>query len=261
MTIVDFKFNEMAIEYAVRHGYGAGECGGHGLVAMRESMENYTAGKGFGFIDDGLGEPLQAYEQWTGYYQCECVERVVKVNSETALSLFKEAGVETWDWKGMLVFDASKRKGREIAQQITNSLYDYPLLSDDRHSELEWDDAVSWVESLNIPDGIDAGDVVNLLSEIPHCGHCSSIDEDDVIEVLKEMGWRRCADNCGDWLKTEKEDALCYDCAESASVVPACEHVFLTIDTAKHNGFFLTEQDMRKADEACEDCSDELCLA
>ncbi|WP_327377645.1 hypothetical protein OG393_29075 [Streptomyces sp. NBC_01216] len=250
-----FRISRFAREYAERspHTYGGGEFGTYGMWDMRGSAESLTVAKGFGLIEDADGAPLSDWDS-RGYYGCDCTERTNRVNAEVAHAAFEAAGVEHWEWRGMIAFDAGDIRGLRIARQISDCLAGWSILDDDRHSELEWDDACKMIEDqYTLPEGVEAGDVINKMPEVPHCSNCSSCDVDDAMEAL---GYLQCQD-CDTWLKTETEGAMCRDCTEREEE-GECTCVASYVDTLKHTGTYATMADVRTIQRSCDTCYPEI---
>ncbi|MFI6685003.1 hypothetical protein [Streptomyces sp. NPDC050485] len=242
-VIIGAKFNDFAREYADCQPWYR-----HTLDEMAEAARD-MCWAGFGIVDDGTGEPL---EDWNsrGYYNCDCRENLLRVNAEATYAAFKDAGVDTHEWNGWIVWDASNPKGHAIAEQIGRSLAGYPILDDERLSELEWDNACAMIADLyTLPEGVEPDDLIRIMPEVPHCSNCSSCDVEDAMETL---GYLQCQD-CNTWLKTEIEGAMCHDCTERERE-GECECVPAYVDTLKHVGAYATMRDVREIQRGCETC-------
>ncbi|GGX07982.1 hypothetical protein [Streptomyces noursei] len=242
-VILDVKFNEFAREYAERErGYP------NTLNDMADAARE-MCWAGFGMVDDGTGEPL---EDWQAcyYYNCDCQENLRKVNAEVTHAAFKSAGVETFEWRGWIVWDASNQAGHEIARSIGNGLAHYPILDDERLSEIEWDNACEMIADLyTLPEGVEPDDLIRIMPEVPHCSNCSSCDVEDAMETL---GYLQCQD-CNAWLKTAIEGAMCHECTEREQE-GECECVPAYVHTLKHVGAYATMGDIREIQRGCETC-------
>ncbi|MFJ7205592.1 hypothetical protein ACIQWR_18895 [Streptomyces sp. NPDC098789] len=247
-----FRISRFAREYAEKslHSYGGGEHGMYGMWDMRESAKGLTVAKGFGLIEDSDGSPLSDWDS-RDYYNCDCQEIPIRVNAEAAHAAFEAAGVEHWEWRGLVAFDAGDIRGLKIARQISNRLAGYPILDDDRLSDLEWDNACEMIANLyTLPEGVEPGDVINEMPEIPHCSNCSSCDVEDAVESL---GYRKCGD-CDEWLSTEKSGVLCWDCTEDYAE-GGCECLSVYVDTLKHCGSYGSVAEVKFMVRACNTCS------
>ncbi|WP_370422461.1 hypothetical protein AB8O64_29680 [Streptomyces sp. QH1-20] len=243
-VIIDVKFNDFAREYADTSRYAPD------LYDMAELAIDF-GWRGFGMVDDGTGEPLTVWD-FHNYYECDCSENRIRVNCESALSAFKAAGVETYSHKGWIVWDASSRAGHEIARKISASLAHYPVLDDERLSEIEWDNAVRMIEDLyRLPDDVTADDVIREMPEVPHCSNCSSCD---VEEALASLGYSQCMD-CSTWIKTDEYPSgrVCYDCAERERERD-CECIPNYVDGLRHMGLYPAASDLREIQRGCETC-------
>lgn len=252
-VVLNFKWDEFAWEYAdgAYHSYGGGWYGTHGRYDMQEETERVATARGFGLIDGGDGNPL---EWWfsNGYYNCDCWEISIRVNHESAVAAFEAAGVECWEWRGYTAYDASSRRGREIAAEIGGSLAGYPILDDERMSELEWDAAVEYInDQYTLPEGIEADDVIREMPEVPFCSNCSSCDVEDALASLE---YSQCMD-CDTWIKTGEYPSkrVCYDCAEREQEGD-CECVLVYVDTMRHIALYPTVSDLREIQRGCETC-------
>ncbi|MEV8022465.1 hypothetical protein AB0O76_40470 [Streptomyces sp. NPDC086554] len=246
MTILDVKFNEFAREYAERQPYYR-----HSLDDFAEEARE-MCWAGFGLVDDGTGEPLETWSEY-GYYNCDCRENLLRVNYESAREAFKSAGVETHEVNGWLVWDASNRAGHEIARSIGRALGGYPVLDDERLSDLEWDNAVKMIEDLyRLPGGVTGDDVIRQMPEVPHCSNCSSCDVEDALASLE---YSQCMD-CDEWIKTGEypSDRVCYDCADREQE-GECECIPVYVDTMRHMSRYPTVGDLREVQRGCETCS------
>ncbi|MFB6881386.1 hypothetical protein ACFCY8_11175 [Streptomyces noursei] len=252
--IIDFKFNETARNFAETHGYGGGMHGQCGMYEMREYAENFTVARGMGLIETaGFNELLEG-DPGEYFYGHECARIRRKANAEAAMAMFEAIGVECWEWRGFLAFDASSARGCAVAERIGVSLSDYPTLDDMRVSELEWDAARTLVEQeIRLPDGVNADDVMREMSEIPYCAECGISGLEDAMNAL---GYRECAD-CEEWVKSALDGALCHDCTDSYAETD-CECVSLYVDTLRHNGSFATGNDVREIQRGCESCYAEM---
>ncbi|MGW5397830.1 hypothetical protein [Streptomyces sp. NPDC003952] len=247
-----FRISRFAREYAERspHTYGGGELGMYGMWDMRDSAEGLTVAKGFGLIEDSDGSPLSDWNSG-GYYNCDCRENVIRVNAEAAHAAFDAAGVEHWDWRGLVAFDAGDIRGLRIARQISNKLAGYPILDDERLSELEWDGACAMIaDQYTLPTGVEPGDVINNMPEVPHCSNCSSCEVGDAMGYL---GYQKCL-HCDEWLKTEKASALCWGCTEDYAEGD-CDCLSVYVDTLKHSGSYASVAEVKVMMRACVKCS------
>ncbi|MFJ7901866.1 hypothetical protein ACIQ6V_15480 [Streptomyces sp. NPDC096198] len=245
--ILDVKFDEFTKEYAERdRGYSYRSV----LEDMADAARDF-AWAGLGLVDDGTGEPL---EYWTDgwYYNCDCRENFIRVNSESTLAAFMDAGVETYEWRGWIVWDASNPAGYEIARSVSSSLADYPCLDDERLSSLEWDNACAMIDDwYTLPEGVEAADVVREMPEVPFCSNCSSCD---VEEGLASLGYSQCMD-CSSWIKTGEypSDRVCYSCAEREQE-GSCECIPSYVDGLRHMSLYPTASDLREIQRGCETC-------
>ncbi|MEU1071583.1 MULTISPECIES: hypothetical protein [unclassified Streptomyces] len=243
-VILDVKFNEFAREYADSSRYAPD------LYDMAQLAIDF-GWRGFGMVDDGTGEPLTVWDVHN-YYDCDCSENRIRVNCESALAAFKAAGVDTYSHKGWIVWDAASRAGHEIARKISAALADYPILDDERLSELEWDNACAMIADLySLPEGIEPDDVIRQMPEVPSCSNCSRCDVD---EALASLGYGQCMD-CSAWVKTcvDPSEHVCYDCAEREQEGD-CQCVPAYVDALRHMGLYPTVSDLREIQRGCEDC-------
>ncbi|MFD5697815.1 hypothetical protein [Streptomyces lasiicapitis] len=243
-AILDVKFNEFASEYAGSGRYTPD------LDDMADAARD-MCWAGFGIVDDGTGEPLQDWDS-RGYYNCDCSENLIRVNAEAAHSAFKAAGVETHEWNGWIVWDASNRAGHEIAHSIGRGLGGYPSLDDERLSELEWDKACAMIADLyTLPEGVEPDDVIREMPEVPHCSNCSSCDVEDAMASLQ---YSQCMD-CDTWIKTGEYpcDRVCYDCADRGQEGD-CECIPEYVNTMRHMSLYPTVADLREIQRGCEVC-------
>ncbi|MFD7017235.1 hypothetical protein [Streptomyces sp. NPDC059928] len=246
-AIIDIKFSDFAKEFAERdRGYSSRSV----LEDMVDAARDF-AWAGFGLVDDGTGEPL---EDWTDgwYYNCDCRETRIRVNAEATRAAFKSAGVETFEWRGWIVWDASNRAGREIARSIGSSLADYPILDDERMSELEWDNACSLIDDLyTLPEGVEASDVIGAMDEVPYCSNCSTCDVEGALAWLE---YSQCKD-CSAWIKSGEypSDRVCYDCANREQE-GECECIPSYVDGLRHMNLYPTASDLREIQRGCETC-------
>ncbi|WP_159395242.1 hypothetical protein [Streptomyces albireticuli] len=252
-VVIDFKWDEFAWNYAdhAYHSYGGGWYGTHGRYDMKAEAESAATARGFGLIDGGNGNPL---EWWSlnGYYSCDCGLIRTRVNYENAVKTFELAGVECWEWRGYVAYDASSRRGREIAAEIGASLTGYPVLDDERLSELEWDAAVEYInDQCGLPEGVDAADVLREMPEVPPCMHCFSCDAED---VLTSFGYSSCMD-CSAWIKADgyPVERVCYDCADREQEGD-CSCIPNYVDTLRHMSLYPTASDLREIQRGCETC-------
>ncbi|MFD3422142.1 hypothetical protein [Streptomyces decoyicus] len=248
--ILDFKFNETARNFAETHGYGGGMHGLCGMYEMKEDAEQFTVARGFGLIDtNGLNDLLTSDpgEYFYGH-ECERIRR--QVNAETAQGAFAEIGVECWDWRGFLAFDASSARGRVLADRIGASLAGYPVLDEERVSDLEWEAARSLIQQeIDLPEDLDADDVIRKMPETPYCADCGVSGIED---AMKALGYRECVD-CHQWLKTSLDGAMCHECAESEAEAE-CECIPVYVDTMRHHGTYATRNDVTEILRGCESC-------
>ncbi|WP_424214758.1 hypothetical protein ACN20G_23320 [Streptomyces sp. BI20] len=247
-VIIDIKFSEFAREYAERQRWSDDI-----LEDFAQAAREACFG-GFGIVSgDGMGTPLEAYN-CRGYYGCDCTENLAKVNAEETLAAFKRAGVDTYEYDGWIMWDASNAKGHAIAESIGNTLSDYPVLNDEMLSDLEWENACKVVEDLyTLPDGVEVGDVINAMPEVPFCSNCASCDVPDALESL---GYVQCSgDNCEEWFKADDNttERLCYECADYEQE-GECECVPVYVDTLKHMSLYPTPADIREIKRGCETC-------
>ncbi|OEV13215.1 hypothetical protein [Streptomyces nanshensis] len=264
-TILDFKFNDLARSFADTHGYGGGLYGTHGMDEMRDDAEELTVARGFGLISgDAMDQPLPAAPGGF-FYGHECERIRYQANAETVTAGFERIGVECWEWRGYIAFDASSAKGRKLAEEYGDALAAYPILDEERVSELEHEAACHLVEQeIRLPDGVNAEDVLSELPETPYCADCGT---GDLTDAMDKLGYTQCAD-CEEWLKTETTGALCYDCADAYSE-PDCECVSTYVDTMRHlsthvdttrlplrllSSSYPTESDVREIQRGCENC-------
>ncbi|GGX51626.1 hypothetical protein [Streptomyces noursei] len=244
--IIDCKFNETARTFAETHGYGGGFFGECGMYEMQDS----TVARGFGLIEINGADDLLTSDPGDHFYGHECERIRRRVNAETAKAEFDAIGVQCWDWRGFVAFDASSPRGRALADQIGGALADYPVLDDERVSELEWDAARTVIEqAISLPDGVDADDVLREMPETRYCGQCGTSGIEDAMQAL---GYRECAE-CEEWIKSSLDGAMCHDCAESEAE-PECDCVPVYIDTMRHNGTYATRRDVNEILRGCESC-------
>ncbi|MFD9561542.1 hypothetical protein [Streptomyces sp. NPDC059994] len=242
-VILDVKFNEFAREFAERQPWYR-----NSLDDMAEAARE-MCWAGFGLVDDGTGEPLESWDS-RGYYNCDCRENPLRVNAESTHAAFKDVGMETHEWNGWIVWDASNKAGHEVARQIGGALADCPVLDEERLSELEWDNACTMIADLHkLPDGIEPDEVLREMPEVPHCSNCSSCDIDG---ALTSLGYQECID-CDTWLKTDMNGAMCHDCTELEQE-GECECLGDYVNTLKHLGVYATTADIRVVQRACGDC-------
>ncbi|MFD7162806.1 hypothetical protein [Streptomyces violascens] len=246
-VILDVKFDEFAKEYAERDR-------GYSYRSVLEDMAHVArdfAWAGFGMVNDGTGEPL---EDWTDgwYYNCVCRENRIRVNAEATRAAFGSAGVDTFEWRGWIVWDASNPAGHAIAESVGRTLGDYPILDDERLSELEWDNACAMIDDLyTLPEGVEASDVIQKMPEVPHCSNCSSCDVEDAIA---ELEYSQCMD-CATWIKTGeyRSERVCYDCADCEREGD-CECIPNYVDGLRRMSLYPTASDLREIQRGCETC-------
>lgn len=177
---------------------------------------------GFGLVMDASGpvpaDPSEGYGPFSTY----ALEKTNWDAIREALNEVSEQGqgYEWAEWEGSIAYDYSNNALREVVENIETSLAGYPLLDDEAFSEMEYENALEYLEeNLELPDILDASDV---LSKIHELGYGDDPDDwsDAVERALDELGWRECAE-CSTVLNTLLKDALCRECAESYE--PVCE--------------------------------------
>ncbi|MGK5627026.1 hypothetical protein [Streptomyces sp. URMC 123] len=245
-VILDVKFNDFARDCAKRQlEYG------YSLDEMAEDARG-MCWAGFGIVDDGTGEPLEDYRPF-GYYNCDCQENPVRVNAEATRAAFKAAGVETHEVNGWIVWDASNPAGHSVADSIACHLADYAVLDDERLSDLQWDNACAMIDSLyDLPEGVEADDLIRVMPEVPHCRNCSSWDAEG---AMASLGYSQCMD-CSAWLKMDgypPSDRVCYDCAEHEQEGD-CECIPEYVNSLRHMSLYPTASDLREIQRGCLTC-------
>ncbi|GAA4104847.1 hypothetical protein [Streptomyces hundungensis] len=244
-VILDVKFNEFAREFGeVERGY-------LGTLDDMAEAARVMGWAGFGMVDDGTGEPLEDWQEFH-YYNCDCSENLIRVNAQAAHAAFKAAGVETFEWRGWIVWDASRQAGHEIARNIGGGLADYPILDDEQLSKLEWDNACAMIDDrYTLPEGVEASDVVRKMSEVPHCSNCSSCDVEEAMALLE---YSQCMD-CSTWIKTGEypSERVCYDCADREQESD-CECIPNYVHSLRHMSLYPIASDLREIQRGCETC-------
>lgn len=248
--IVDFKFNETARAYAEKHGYGGGLYGECGMYAMREYAQYFTLARGIGLIEINGADDLLPAEPGNTFHGHECERIRRQVNAEAARAEFERLGIECWDWRGHFAFDASSALARALADQIGASLASYPVLDEERLSEREWEAARALVkQEINLPEGIDADDVIGMMPEVRYCPSCGTSGIEDAMNAL---GYAECV-SCHEWLKTDTDNAVCYACAE-AEAEPDCECVPAYIEVKRGMNEYPAKRAIHEILRGCERC-------
>ncbi len=182
--------------------------------------------QGFAFVMTGDGGPFSMSDEYVSGHECEHFRQVS--NAEEAQKILTEATgqyLDSWavfdEFAGCLAYDYANDRAREAAEGIRNRLADYPLLNDEDYGEREREAAIrSLAEQHKLENDV-AEELLIQLHSMNYgdtelfCGNCGTIRaHDDVPDAMASIGYHKCVD-CDEWLKTDLEKPLCYDCARS----------------------------------------------
>lgn len=220
---------------------------------------------GFAFILTGDGGPLPIPSTYvTGH---ECSQLLDESNAAQAQQLLAAAAIPLKDVEGVfaefagcLAYDYANERVRIVADTIGNRLCDYPVLNDEDFGERESEAAIRHLrEAYGMSEEL-AGELLTKLHDMGHgdaevfCGSCGTIRaHEDVPAAMSAIGYHKCAD-CDEWLKTDIEKPLCYDCAPLRRWFDDCDCIANLVNSAKKFDCIVAVWEINATQLACEHC-------
>lgn len=211
---------------------------------------------GFALVMRNGGDPIPEVSK--GSYQTGhfCSHALDVTNTECTYGIIANAtsttpisGTAVWEFNGNIAYDYSNALAREAATSIEGALSDYPVLSDERMSELEYDNMADVLTNCyDIPD-VHLSAVRSALLDIgaSSCPDCSW-NGWEISEALKSAGLSRC-DECDRTILATTDTVLCRDCASMETDHDNCECVSVHVEHTPKE--FFTRAELANAEKDC----------
>ncbi|MFC0547062.1 hypothetical protein [Kutzneria chonburiensis] len=219
---------------------------------------------GFAFVLGSDGSPLSLSDEYISGHECEYIRELS--NAEEAQKILTEAtgsyantGAVFEEFAGCLAYDYTNEKAREAAEGIGNRLSSYGFLNEEDCGEREREAAIRYLkEAYGIEDEL-ADELLTELHSEGHgdtevfCGNCGTIrTHEDVPDAMASIGYHKCAE-CDEWLKTDAENVLCFDCA-AAERTADCKCVPNFVAARKETGRVIEKWELREILLGCDSC-------